>query len=237
MLIGKKITTLLTKQDALKLSAYTCSVLDGESNTSLELKINNSDGLANWFELRLACDDNGGFIGSLHDIQRHKDFQYLLTQQQEYAKRLSLVASHTNNLVIITDQFGKIEWVNKSFETLTSYRCEEVIGLSPGKLLQGPKTNLASRQLMSKAVKNGQPFQIETVNYDKYNNEYWVAIDATPVKDENDKVRHFIAIETNITQRVKAEQAMAEIEYNYHSVVDNIPEIVLRLDEQGKLCL
>ncbi|ASM49415.1 hypothetical protein PESP_a1276 [Pseudoalteromonas espejiana DSM 9414] len=235
MLIGKKITSLLTKQDALKLSAYTCSVLDGESNTSLELKINNSDGLANWFELRLACDDNGGFIGSLHDIQRHKDFQYLLTQQQEYAKRLSLVASHTNNLVIITDQFGKIEWVNKSFETLTSYRCEEVIGLSPGKLLQGPKTNLASRQLMSKAVKNGQPFQIETVNYDKYNNEYWVAIDATPVKDENDKVRHFIAIETNITQRVKAEQAMAEIEYNYHSVVDNIPEIVLRLDEQGKL--
>ena len=28
---------------------------------------------------------------------------------------------------------------------------------------------------------------------------------------------------------------MAEIEYNYHSVVDNIPDIVLRLDAQGGL--
>ncbi|TMN32407.1 PAS domain-containing protein, partial [Pseudoalteromonas piscicida] len=70
---------------------------------------------------------------------------------------------------------------------------------------------------------NAEPFQIETVNYDKNKNEYWVAIDATPVKDDDGNVKHFIAIETNITQRVKAEQAMAEIEYNYHSVVDNIP--------------
>ena len=82
------------------------------------------------------------------------------------------MASHTNNLVIITDRFGKIEWVNKSFETLTSYKCEEVIGLSPGKLLQGPKTSLESRQLMAKAIKNAEPFQIETVNYDKNKNEY-----------------------------------------------------------------
>jgi len=235
MLIGKKITSLLETKDSLKLSAYIESIFEGVFSASIELQVKNNDGLTNWFEMRLACDDSGGFIGSLHDIQRHKDYQYLLTQQQEYAKRLSLVASHTNNLVIITDRFGKIEWVNKSFETLTSYKCEEVIGLSPGKLLQGPKTSLESRQLMAKAIKNAEPFQIETVNYDKNKNEYWVAIDATPVKDDDGNVKHFIAIETNITQRVKAEQAMAEIEYNYHSVVDNIPDIVLRLDAQGGL--
>lgn len=235
MLIGKKITSLLGCEDSLKLSEYLTSVFDGSINASVEIKVKNNDGLGHWFEVRLACDDSGGYIGSLHDIQRHKDYQYLLTQQQEYAKRLSLVASHTNNLVIITDRYGKIEWVNKSFEALTHYKCEEVIGLIPGQLLQGPKTNPKTRSVMRKAIRDAEPFQVETVNYDKNKNEYWVSIDATPVKDDDGQVKHFIAIETNITQRVKAEQAMAEIEYNYHSVVDNIPDIVLRLDVEGRL--
>ncbi|MEI8616955.1 PAS domain-containing protein [Pseudoalteromonas sp. B193] len=42
--------------------------------------------------------------------------------------------------MIITDKFGVIEWVNNSFEVLTGYTCDEVIGTSPGHLLQGPKT-------------------------------------------------------------------------------------------------
>ena len=234
-LVGSNITKLMNCDDIMHFVAYSCSLLEGKLPPSTEIQLKNKAGLTNWFELRLVYDETSGFIGSLYDIQRHKDFQLLLTQQQKYVKRLSLVASHTNNLVIITDKFGLIEWVNNSFETLTGYTCDEVIGTSPGKLLQGPKTCKETCKVMSNAIKNGLPFQVETVNYDKNGNLYWVAIDANPVRDDVGEVKHFIAIETNITQRVKAEQAMAETEYNYHSVVDNIPDIVLRLDTNGKL--
>ena len=234
-LIGSNITKLMNCDDIMHFVAYSCCLLEGKQTPSVEIQIKNSHGLLNWFELRLVYDEKSGFIGSLYDIQRHKDSQLLLTQQQKYVKRLSLVASHTNNLVIITDKFGVIEWVNNSFEVLTGYTCDEVIGTSPGHLLQGPKTCEKSRKVMSHAVKSGLPFQVETTNYDKNGNIYWVAIDANPVRDDEGQVKHFIAIETNITQRVKAEQAMAEIEYNYHSVVDNIPDIVLRLDTFGNL--
>jgi len=234
-LIGSNITKLMNSEDIMHFVAYSCSLLEGKLPPSTEIQIKNKAGLTNWFELRLVYDGTSGFIGSLYDIQRHKDFQLLLTQQQKYVKRLSLVASHTNNLVIITDKFGLIEWVNNSFERLTGYTCDEVIGISPGKLLQGPKTCKESCKVMSHAITNGLPFQVETVNYDKNGNLYWVAIDANPVRDDAGDIKHFIAIETNITQRVKAEQAMAETEDNYHSVVDNIPDIVLRLDTDGKL--
>lgn len=234
-LIGKPLTNLIAGRDVLHLTMYGCGLIEGAATCSIELQVKNSDGLANWFELKLAYDNDGRFVGSLHDVQRHKDFQLRSTQQQEHAKRLSLVASHTNNLVIITDKFGFIEWVNNSFETLTGYECKEVIGQIPGKLLQGQKTCESTCKVMSEAVRNGQPFQVETINYGKSGEPYWVAIDANPVKDEFGEVKHFIAIQTNITQRVQAEQAMAEIEYNYHSVVDNIPDIVLRLDTQGNL--
>ena len=233
--VGRQLTDLMSSRDVLLITTYSCAILNGAQSRSIELQLADNYGLAHWFELRLAYDDHEGLIGSLYDIQRHKDFQRLLTQQQEYAKRLSLVASHTSNLVIITDRCGMIEWVNHSFEALTGYLCEEVVGKSPGQLLQGPQSDTEARKIMSDAIKHGLPFQVETINYAKDGTVYWVAIDATPVSDELGRVKNFIAIETNITERVQAEAAMAEIEYNYHSVVDNIPDIVLRMDVDGRL--
>lgn len=234
-LVGKQLTIFMNSRDTLLFTTYGCATLNGAQSRSIELQLTDNDGLTRWFELRLAYDGQAGLIGSFYDIQRYKDSQSLLTQQQEYAKRLSLVASHTSNLVIITDRCGLIEWVNHSFETLTGYSCSDVVGKSPGQLLQGPQSDSSARQVMSEAVKRGLPFQVETINYAKDGSVYWVAIDATPVCDELGEVKNFIAIETNITERVHAEAAMAEIEYNYHSVVDNIPDIVLRMDVDGRL--
>lgn len=234
-LIGKKLTAIMNSRDILTFTTYSCAVLHDEASRSIEVQLLDNKGLHHWFEVRLAHDGKFGLIGSLYDIQRHKDYRTLLTQQQEYAKRLSLVASHTSNLVIITDRHGLIEWVNRSFEKLTGYLCEEVVGQNPGSLLQGPQSDEKATKVMSIAVKQGKPFQVETVNYTKDGTVYWVAIDATPVSDEFGVVKNFIAIETDITQRVKAEAAMAEIEYNYHCVVDGIPDIVLRMDIHGRL--
>ena len=54
---------------------------------------------------------------------------------------LALVASKTDNAVIITDREGKIEWVNDGFERISGYTLEEASGRKPGHLLQGPDTD------------------------------------------------------------------------------------------------
>ncbi len=61
----------------------------------------------------------------------------LRAAQDELAK-LSLVASKTDNAVIITDKEGLIEWVNDGFTRLTGYTLAEVLGKRPGAILQGP---------------------------------------------------------------------------------------------------
>lgn len=38
------------------------------------------------------------------------------------------MASETVNSVIITDKFGKVEWVNDGFTRLTGYSSEEITG-------------------------------------------------------------------------------------------------------------
>jgi PAS domain S-box-containing protein len=42
--------------------------------------------------------------------------------------------------VILTDAQRRILWVNRDFETITGYELGEVMGLNPGQVLQGPKT-------------------------------------------------------------------------------------------------
>ncbi|MDB4706219.1 PAS domain-containing protein, partial [Verrucomicrobia bacterium] len=67
--------------------------------------------------------------------------QQELEIQASEARKLAHVASRTDNAVIITNDRGEIEWVNESFEKLTEFDLNEVKGITPGKLLQGPETD------------------------------------------------------------------------------------------------
>jgi len=65
---------------------------------------------------------------------------------QEELHTLSLVASHTQEGVLITDETGLIMWANDAFKELTGYSGEEIIGKRPGSFLQGSETSKETRQ-------------------------------------------------------------------------------------------
>lgn len=201
----------------------------------IEVLLRNNADEYRWFEMRMVRNTEEGFIGSLFDIQDHKEMESRLRFKEEETRKLSLVASHTNNLVIITDKYGQVEWVNKSFEKISGYTIDEVKGQKPGSFLQGPQTDLNVIASMSSAIKRSQPFNVEIINYSRAGKPYWVSIDATPVMSSEGKISHYIAIETDISQRVKAEQLALEAEYNYRLVVENIGEAILRLQPDGRI--
>ncbi|MBA6383671.1 PAS domain-containing protein [Colwellia sp. BRX10-6] len=200
----------------------------------VEVLLRDKSGEYRWFEMRMVRNAEEGFIGSLFDIQAHKDMETRLRFKEE-ARKLSLVASHTNNLVIITNECGEVEWVNRSFEKLSGYSFEEIKGQRPGKLLQGPMTDQNVVTVMSEAIKNKENFNVEIINYNRDGEPYWIAMDASPVKSKNGQVSHYIAVQSDITQRVKAEQLASAAEYSYRLVVDNISEVVLRLQPDGRI--
>lgn len=207
-----------------------------DNNLCEEVLIPSNNGKSYWFELRLnrCLADGTSLTGMLINIHHRKQLENRLRQREEEARRLSLVATHTNNLVIITDRNGLIVWVNNSFELESGYKRSEVIGQKPSALLQGPLSDKTKIKAMGDAIRAGRAFSLEIINYHKNGTPYWVSIDASPVFDNNE-LTHFIAIESNITQRVLAEKAASESEFNYRTVVDNIHEVVLRLQPNGEL--
>lgn len=126
-------------------------------------------------------------------------------------EKLSLVASKTINGVVIMDADCKIEWVNDGFTRLTGYTREEASGLVPGDLLQGRETDPAMGQYMRAKYKEEVPFTAEILNYRKTGEPYWVKVDVTPVKDARGKLLNYIAIQTDITEKKKAESELIKL--------------------------
>lgn len=137
-----------------------------------------------------------------------------LQRQQECDRKeielLSKVASQTTNAVVITDLAGRIEWVNDGFERITGYRFVEVIGCSPGKLLQGEETDQRVVSTIRDAITRRQGFEAELINYSKDKRSYWIRIQCTPRYDNDKHVNGFIAIETDITQQKQHDKTLKE---------------------------
>ncbi len=146
-------------------------------------------------------DENGVPIritGTAQDITERKE-------AEKEVNRLSLVASKTDNAVIISNGAGLIEWVNDAFTNITEYTLAEVIGKKPGSFLQGEKTDPAQVQLFRENLLTKKPFYQELYNYSKSDKGYWLGINITPILDENGDVVQFIAIESDITERKATE--------------------------------
>lgn len=173
---------------------------------------------------------DAGWVGSLFDVTERCRAEAALRQREDESRRLSLVASRTDNLVIITDARGRIEWVNDAFTDLTGYALEEVVGQSPGSILQGAGTDVAAVRRMRDALGRGEGFSVEVLNYARDGSSYWVSIDCSPVRDHSGRVTHFVAIERDISTRHAAERALRESERRYRQVVDSVREAIIRCD-------
>lgn len=129
----------------------------------------------------------------------------LLREKEAEARKLALVASRTDNAVIVSDAKGRIEWVNDGFVRLTGWTPEEVIGRTPGSFLQGPETSQTTVQMMREKLRNGEGFRTEVLNYCKDGRNYWISVEVQPILNEAGVLTNFMAVESDVTERILGE--------------------------------
>ncbi len=173
-------------------------------------------------------DDSQAYCFLVRDITDHKLAEAEL-------QRLALVAQKTQNAVMISDPEGYIQWVNEGFTRLTGYEASEVMGKKPGQLLQGEKTNPATVAAMRAACHARQPFDGEIYNYRKDGRGYWVSISLTPINGKQGQLQGFIAIEMDITERKRVEEAIKESERRFREVAEALPQFIWTCTADG-LC-
>ncbi len=167
-----------------------------------------SDGQLEWlkWEIRPWFNYNGRIGGIIM-------FTEVITERkkaEEEINRLAQVVEKTENLVVITDKNGLIEWVNEEFTKVTGYKSDEVLGKKPGDFLQGPETDPEIVKKISESIKNQKPVSTEMVNYTKNGEKYWVKLYISPSFDSDGKLDKYFAVETVITERILREIQLEE---------------------------
>jgi PAS domain S-box-containing protein len=147
-------------------------------------------------------------IGTVQDITTRRESEQALRESQAEARKLSLVASTTDNLVIIGSADGKIEWVNSAFCRVMEYTLAEVVGKDPGILLSGPDTDAAQADLIRNEIGKGHGANTEIIHYSKSGRKYHLHLEVQVVRNAAGQVENFIAIENDITSRVETENQL-----------------------------
>ncbi|MCF3650369.1 response regulator [Synoicihabitans lomoniglobus] len=147
-------------------------------------------------------------IGTLQDINERKAAEAALRESQAAARKLSLVAARTDNLVMISAPNGTIEWVNESFTRVMEYDLAEIRGRTPDTFLSGPDTHPRTLRRIRAALAKGVGVTTDLVNYSKSGRKFHVHLEVQPVRNEHGQLETFIAILADITTRVETETAL-----------------------------
>lgn len=111
------------------------------------------------------------------------------------------------NAIVITDQQGRIMWINPAFTRLTGYTAAEVIGQTM-RVLKSGQQDLAYYRTLWTTITNGEMWRGQLINRRKDGSLYIEEQTITPVRDERGEISHFIAIKQDVTERERAEQAV-----------------------------
>lgn len=159
-------------------------------------------------------------------------------------ERLTVVVNQMTNGAILTDRNGRTEWVNAAFTRLTGYTLDDLVGRKPGELLQGPDTDRAEVARIGAAIRAGESVEAELLNYQRDGTPYWIAMTITPVRAAAGQITGFIAIESDITARRRAEAAAAaELQHRaaaetlLRDIIDSLPSAVIAFDREERYLL
>ncbi len=161
-------------------------------------------------------------------LRHARHMTHELAAAKANAERLADIARHTTNVVVLTDAARRITWVNEGFTRVTGYTAAEVLGKSPGALLQFEATDPSTVAAIRAALDAAQPFAGKIMNRGKTGRVYWLDLSIQPQFGPGGDLVGYMAIETDITEHIEALD-------HHRTIFDAAAGGILELDADGRI--
>jgi diguanylate cyclase (GGDEF)-like protein/PAS domain S-box-containing protein len=119
------------------------------------------------------------------------------------------IAASSNGITVSDSQLPgePLIYVNRSFELMTGYSSEEVIGRNC-RFLQGTDRNQRALLEVRAALREGRDCEVLLRNYRKDGALFWNELRLSPVHDDRGRIVNFVGVQNDVTERKSAEEGL-----------------------------
>ena len=158
-----------------------------------------------------------------------------LTELAEINRLVTNILEHTHIMVVYLDPKFNFLWVNKSYADT----CKHDPSFFPGKNHFDLYPHEENQKIFKRVVDTGEPYYVEAKLFEfpdqpERGVTYW-DWSLVPIKNTDGNVTGLVFTLAEVTDRIRAEKALAEREAQYRELVQNTNSAIIRWKVDGTL--
>ena len=141
--------------------------------------------------------------------KQKKKSNEIITLQNKELEKLSIVASKSENSIVICNTDSELIWANDAFTNTFGYTLEEY-KKENGKTLLEISTNPEIKKLLNEAIEKKVSVSYESKTQTKYKGVRWFQTTISPVCDNLGNLQNIVFIDSDVTEITKQKEELEE---------------------------
>ena len=134
-------------------------------------------------------------------------------------RHLLSAIEQSNEMVLLADLDGKIEYINPYFEKITGYKRSEILGKTPGVLKSGFQNQKFYKDLWD-TISSGASWNGLFINKKKDGSLYSEEANIFPIKNDKGKIIKYAAFKRDISVRKQVEEHILQQNKFYNNMIE-----------------
>lgn len=204
-IVGKTIYDLALKEQADSYNDIDLELIRKPGTQSYESKIRYADGRIHdviFYKASITGSPGTttGIVGVMLDITERKE-------AEKERVHLAAAISQADEMIVVTDLEGSIQYVNPAFENCTGYSRREAIGQTPRILKSGQQAAEFYKSLWE-TIRGGRVWSGRLVNRKKDGTLYDEEARISPIRSSSGEIVNYVAVKRDVTKDRRLEMQL-----------------------------
>ena len=167
-----------------------------------------------------------GIEGKDHVLVTFHDVSDRVRAMEEIELRNIAIANVTSGVTVADARQPDLPliYVNRGFQDITGYSARESVGRSC-RFLQGEDREQPDLDILREALRKGEPCVVQLRNYRKDGTLFHNELHISPVRTERGELTHFVGIQLDVTEQVKARESLERSEQQVRKALQQEKEL------------